>query len=665
MTLKRKSQPAKAKQKGKRSIKKKDRSAQFFMLWGMIILYIVVFSYLSIIRYESYQSSAYDMGIMIQVIWNTSQGWFLQDSINMGYPVSRFWVAHWEFIFILIALIYKVFSHPYTILILQSVIISLGALPLYWLGKQIIHDKATALTFAFAYLMYPAIQNANLIDIHGLTFAASLLIFTFYFLIKKNFKLFYLFGFLSLLCREDMALILIMLGIYSFIVQKEKKHGAIIAVISLLWFSTWLFRMKIRTTLGLPEFQIMAGADTHWSHLGQLSQDPLYLFKFLAKKYNIRYFIYLFVPLLLLSFIEWKVLLISAPIFAINLLSSYYYTHDVEHYYSATVAPFVFISAIYGLNKVNGFFREKLNHRFKERTIRENVLSISSTLILILSIVFFFIKSNSLDFRHWKITDHHRVIDQVTKMISAKKSVTAEAGLVPKVAERNQVYVFSDNIGKVDYILWDFYAPAARLEIRSSYHLPFIWPDDSSIIQVLKDTTYGIIHYEDGVCLLEKGADYTKGIRDLAIDVGTAIERFNKQEINTVINFLGHNEYQLLKAYFPIENSEEINWKYAIHFTCFWSLREKLDQDRLVVVKYETKDQIYYQSHTPVWGLYPTSQWQPDEIVKDEIFWELPDSAAAGQYQISVAFVDPGATDYQQENFIKLFDLNIEIPKEK
>ncbi len=665
MAAREKRDTSKRKQIIKGATRKTDRSLQFFITWGIIIIYIIAFSYLSILRYRSYQTGAYDLGTMIQVIWNTSKGWLLQDSINMGYPMTRFWMAHWEFIFIPIAFIFKIVPHAYTILILQTVVVALGALPLYWIGKLITHDKSTAVTFAFAYLMYPAIQNANLADVHGVTFAAPLLIFTFYYLIKKNFKLFYLFAFLSLMCREDSALLLIMMGIYAFFIVKEKKHGLIVAIISVIWFLIWYQRLKIRSLLGLPEFDIMAGADTHWSHLRQLSHDPLYLFKFWAKQYNIHYFIYIFVPVLFLSFFEWKILLIATPIFIINLISNYYYTHDVEHYYSVTVAPFVFISAIYGLQKVYEFFRNKLIHRFKERSIRENVLSIVSTLVLVLAIVFFFLKSNVLDSRHWKVTEHHQVLDEVIKIIPADASLSAEHQLIPQASKRHEIYVFNDNVGKVDYILYDFYAPSVRLVTRSSFHLPFYWPDNDTIRAIIKNKQFGVIHFEDGVCLFKKGADYEKGRKELAIDVGSSIETFSPKKIKPPIEFMGYNQFPILKAYSPVENSEAIKWNYAIHFTTFWSTQDSLNQDYQVVFKLQSGGELNYLVHEPVFGVFPTTDWQPNEIVKDEIFWEMPENATSANYEIFAAFTESVSTEFEQMNFVKLFDLNVEIPKEK
>jgi hypothetical protein len=203
-----------------------------------------------------------------------------------------------------------------------------------------------------------------------------------------------------------------------------------------------------------------------------------------------------------------------------------------------------------------------------------------------------------------------------------------------------------------------------RLITRSSFHVPFYWPDNDTIRAVINNKQYGVIHYEDGVCLFQKGADYESGRKELAIDVGSAIETFSKKEILPPIEFMGYNQFPILKAYYPIENSEAIKWRYAIHFTSFWSAQDSVTKDYQVVFKLQTGEQVYYLTHEPVFGVFPTTDWQPNEIIKDEIFWELPENATSGQYEIFAAFTDGKKTEFEQVNFVRLFDLEVEIPKE-
>jgi hypothetical protein len=42
------------------------------------------------------------------------------------------------------------------------------------------------------------------------------------------------------------------------------------------------------------------------------------------------------------------------------------------------------------------------------------------------------------------------------------------------------------------------------------------------------------------------------------------------------------------------------------------------------------------QDHQPVWGVYPTSRWQPDEIVRDVYALSLPPNVTPEAMQIVV-----------------------------
>lgn len=628
-------------------IKKDTTTLWFYLLIAAIAGYIVIITYLSILRLESFSASVYDLGIMIQTIWNTSQGYLLQESVNMGYPMMRFWMAHWEFIYVLIALIYKLLPSTYTILFLQTAVVGLGALPIYWLAKEKLHHEPIAFAFALGYLLYPAIQNANLADVHGVTFAASFLLYAFYFLQQRRRGLFALFAILAMLSREDSALVLFMMGGYAFVELRERKQGLLIAIISGLWFLIWYKRMTIRALLGLPEFVIMEGAEAHWDHLAHMAQDPLYIFKFLAKKYNIYYFIFLFGPVLLLSFFDLKTLLITTPMFAINLLSSYYYTHDVEHYYSATIAPFIFISAILGTRRLLGNFKDA-------RQIRRR-LDFLSIAIVAAGLAFFVMKSNVFDVKKWQITEHHRVIKRIMRLIPSEASLSAEHKLLVHTAARRELYVFNDNVGQVDYILYDFYAPRVNIVNRRQFNIPFTWPDNDSIRKVLQDARYGIVAYEDGVCLFQKGADFQIGLQKLALASVDEIPTLVQQEIGSGVTFMGYRQHPLLKYYYEVQRLGDIAWKRALHITAYWQTAVVLPDAARWKFKLEHGSTVLLKEHAPVFGAYPLSRWQTQEILRDEIFWELPDGMEPGIYQLSVNLGSLEPADH----FVPLLEIEI------
>lgn len=612
----------------------------FYGTLTVAAIYAIAVSYLSIIRYESFSAGAYDLGIMLQTVWNTAHGWILQESINMGYPMMRFWMAHWEFIYLPIALIYLVFQSPYTVLILQSLAVASGALPVFWLGRDVFKDASVGFTFASLYLLFPAIQNANLCDIHGVTFAAPFLAYSFYFLYKKNIKLFSLFSILALASREDSALILVMMGVYAFIFLKEKKVGVVTVILSALWFLIWYKRMTLRAMLGLPEFVIMEGADTHWSHLAQTTKDLFYPLKHLAKKDNIEYFLIMLGPLLFFSLLSLETLLLATPIFAINLLSNYHYTHGIEHYYSATIVPFVFISAILGLKRSTDWIQQRFYHGKKPYEFRTNLLAGLTTAMIVISSVLFFMKSNVFDYPKWEVTPHHAVIKKIINMIPSEASLTTLDGLAPHAANRHELYVFDDNVGKVDYVLYDFNAKKFVSIVRTSFTLPFFWPLNEKIEALLKNREYGVIAFEDGVILFQKGADYDAGLLKLAYAHGAEVEHSAGRELNAVLKFVGSRQYEPFERGFNLESRTERYTQKMLHFTTFWSSQVEYPDDYSFIYKIHNQSAEYLIEHAPVFGLLPTSKWSEGELVRDEIFWIAPREMSPGKYTVSVAAIN-------------------------
>lgn len=642
----------------------------FYIVLGAIVAYVIVISYLSILRFNACKAGAYDMGIMIQTIWNTSRGWILQESINMGYPMMRFWMAHWEFIFIPVSLFYLIFSSPYTILIIQSIVVASGAIPVYWLARERLHNASFAMSFASLYLLYPALHNANLFDLHGVTFAIPFLMFAFYFLQKRDFGKFAIFGFIALICREDAALILFMMGAYALFFLKERKWSIGTILISLIYFGIWYKRMAIRAALGLPEFVIMEGAPTHWDHLSQVKNDALYAIKFLAKKHNIQYFIDLLGPLGFLSLLNPVVLLIATPTFLINLLSSYHNTHTIEFYYSSTAIPFIFASAIYGSEKLLTWLQKWFKKRATNVKFKNDSLSIISTAMVILTLIFFFWKSNAMDFRKWEITEHQRAIRTIAGKIPDDASVSALNHIVPHVAERHEVYLFNDNVDTVDYIIYDFYAENTRIISRSTFHLPSVWPDNDFIQKVLSDRNYGVVDYEDGVCLWKKGANYDKGLEILAFSAGAEITEPLFEKIENNIFFKGHRLHPIRKICTNLGEWEKGQFEKMIHFTCFWTTEKRINQNYSFIFKIYNKKAEYYIHHSPVLGVYPTQKWTENEIIRDEIFWDVPSDMEKGSYTVAVRF-EPIETEREgsektaskettEYNFVTLFTFDFE-----
>ena len=99
-----------------------------------VLLYAGYFSYLTLLRFHAFEARALDMGNLHQAIWNTAHGnWFRLTNQEAG--LTNRLSYHVEPILLPIAVLYRLAPGVETLLVLQAVVVALGALPLFFLAR--------------------------------------------------------------------------------------------------------------------------------------------------------------------------------------------------------------------------------------------------------------------------------------------------------------------------------------------------------------------------------------------------------------------------------------------------------------------------------------------------------------------------------------------------
>ena len=193
------------------------------VLLAAVAAYAVYFSFLTITRYAAFEARALDMGNLNQAVWNTARGnWF--HLTNQPGTVNRL-SLHVEPILVPISWLYWIYDGPPTLLVLQAVIVALGALPTYALARYKAFGPWAALAFAGAFLLNPSLQAANWLEFHPVTLAPTFLIAAFYFLVTGRTGWFAVFAVLAASCKEEIALLVFMMGLYAAIALKRPRLG--------------------------------------------------------------------------------------------------------------------------------------------------------------------------------------------------------------------------------------------------------------------------------------------------------------------------------------------------------------------------------------------------------------------------------------------------------
>jgi uncharacterized membrane protein len=319
-----------------------------------VLLYAAYFSHLTLLRYHAFEARALDMGNLNQAIWNTAHGdWFRLT--NQESNLTNRLGYHVEPILLPIALLYRLYPAPEFLLVLQAVIVALGAIPLFALARWRGLGDWLGLVFALAFLLNPTIQAANWLEFHPVTLAPTFLMAAFYFLVAGRTGWFVLFAILSASCKEEIGLLVAMMGLYAWLVLRRPWLGMMTAALAGGW--------SLLAVLGIQN--AVAGGNIHWERYAYLGETTAQKLVTLATRPDLvlaqlqranvgRYFFALLLPVGFTALLAPEVLLLALPSLAINLLADFAPMHQATTLiYAAPVLPFVMLAAVMGVARVN------------------------------------------------------------------------------------------------------------------------------------------------------------------------------------------------------------------------------------------------------------------------------------------------------------------------
>jgi len=191
----------------------------------LMLAYAVRFSDVTVDMLRGYDQNAYDMAIPDQGIWLLSR--FHSPFVTvMG---KNLFGDHTSFIFLLLVPVDWIYPHSAALLVIQAVVIAAGAIPIYLLAQHLLKSTVLATCFAGAYLLSPALQQGNLEQFHVEAFEASLLALAIYAAVVWRPRLLLVSIALLLLCKQDVAIYTIPIGLWVAFRRKPGVGTAIIA----------------------------------------------------------------------------------------------------------------------------------------------------------------------------------------------------------------------------------------------------------------------------------------------------------------------------------------------------------------------------------------------------------------------------------------------------
>ncbi len=344
-------------------IKLVDKRRQQLLARWLLLLAVVVYTlemgYQAVLRFDVFKATAFDLGNMDQVLWNTIHGrWFqfTNQAVDWYGPPTRL-ALHFEPILLPLSLLYTFGSDPRILLVFQTLALASGALPVFLLTRKYIPEwPLLATTMAVAYLLSPALLGLNIFDFHPISFATPLLLYAILALTYNRYGWFILACILAASCKEDIPFSLALLGLFLIWKYKLPRLGIALTIGSLLW-------SFIAFGIIIPHFYPGIQHNNFWYRyealgsspsdaVGNLILHPWLLFTtfitfnrfyYLAGLFRSTGFLCLLAP-------EW--LLLAIPSLAENLLSTDSLLYSGVYHYNATIIPFVMLAAIHGTRRL-------------------------------------------------------------------------------------------------------------------------------------------------------------------------------------------------------------------------------------------------------------------------------------------------------------------------
>lgn len=313
-------------------------------------------------------------GTIVQSLANTAKGFLFTNNVEPYYSSSHsYFGVHFSPIFFVVVPFLFVAPKVETILVIQSVVLGLSAVPVFLLARYSFNDVRASLLLTAAYLLNPLLQGINWYHFPPQTFLPLLFLSTTYFLKKRKFGLFLSFLLLSLMTAENSAYLVMIYAIYvSWEVRDDlrrtlrSKHlslNSLMPFIILAGAFCWrLFAGAMIYQLNPnppPELKAMG----NWALLGigDLSEIPAKMITspglvFNAIRYDflgkLLYVLLTFAPTAFLAFLSPIALLPALSWLFLSILSNWPPYYELGFHYTSMTLPFVMIAVIEAIQKL-------------------------------------------------------------------------------------------------------------------------------------------------------------------------------------------------------------------------------------------------------------------------------------------------------------------------
>ncbi|MEE0930023.1 MAG: DUF2079 domain-containing protein [Acutalibacteraceae bacterium] len=329
---------------------KLPKHTKWIVAVGLLVLFTVFVSIVSISRYSGYLSHNFDFGIFAQMFENMRTTGLADTTVERNTLMSHFGVHFSPFYYLLLPL-YMICPRPEMLLVIQAMFVAFGIIPVVLICKKLNLTQSVTIMCSIMYIFFPTLSNGCLYDFHENKFLTVLIMWAMYFIISNKWIGTVIFCILTLTVKEDAAIYVMSIALYIILTRKQYLTGGMILGGAAVYF---VFATSMVASLGdgvmtdrLANY--MAEGETGFGAVIKTCvADFGYFLSQVFTADKIMFMVWMLLPVAFAPFMSEKksLLVLLIPMLVVDLMSNWQYQYDVKFQYTYGVAALIVFMAI-------------------------------------------------------------------------------------------------------------------------------------------------------------------------------------------------------------------------------------------------------------------------------------------------------------------------------
>ena len=321
-----------------------------------LVLWFAIFcSYYTVMAHYRMQTTAYDLGIFDNVFYNLTHGEFFKATPDLRRGGGPHLQLHVTWVAYLLLPFYALRQQADTLLVMQAVIVALGAIPYFLLARFRAHSALFGLLICYLYITYAPTHGPVFYDFHFLTIAPAFVGWVIYcFETKRRIGL-AIAWVLAMSVREDISATLAALGLFYLLQGQRMRWAAFFVVTGTAYLFLMRFWMMPAVAVHPDEFHAHVGmylkmiAPGHRGYgavIRTILTNLVFTLEQVLEERRLTYLLELTVPFLLLPLRHRRTWILLIPAALVCLMSTHPAPFLRQFQYTALWVPFLILGTV-------------------------------------------------------------------------------------------------------------------------------------------------------------------------------------------------------------------------------------------------------------------------------------------------------------------------------